>query len=220
VTKWLCEVEDGITVTVEVPSPVRATLADIIAAEGEPSASDCAVAGQYLRGERRAGPRDDRAQNRRCRCRRRQTPRIAADDVGCHWSPHLANPSDAGAVSTWLSKMRQITSEADEMLCELETKSQREVLRRLWHLDKIIAERKQHRRQQRPGLRVDQARRGRQRPLLKTSDAQSRRSGVCARQTPLGRRSKTRHPQRKSHDPKQASAVDQVTRHRRGRDAG
>jgi 2-oxoglutarate dehydrogenase E2 component (dihydrolipoamide succinyltransferase) len=113
VDEMLCELETD-KVTVEVPSPVAGTLAEIIAAEGETVGVDALLANISEGGEKPAA-KDAKS-----------TPAAKADgpaaggDTVDVMVPTLGESVTEATISTWFKKVGD-TVEADEMLCELET---------------------------------------------------------------------------------------------------
>ena len=115
VDEMLCELETD-KVTVEVPSPVAGTLADIVAAEGETVGVDALLA-NISEGD--AAPAKSEAPKAVDAGAEDVKPRDAADDVDV-MVPTLGESVSEATVSTWFKTVGDHV-EADEMLCELET---------------------------------------------------------------------------------------------------
>ena len=114
VDEMLCELETD-KVTVEVPSPVAGTLADIVAAEGETVGVDALLANIAEGGEASAKPAASSA----------PAAEAAADPAPSGKSvdvmvPTLGESVTEATVSTWFKKVGDTVAQ-DEMLCELET---------------------------------------------------------------------------------------------------
>ena len=114
VDEMLCELETD-KVTVEVPSPVAGTLADIVAAEGETVGVDALLANIAEGGEASAKPAASSA----------PAAEVAADPAPSGKSvdvmvPTLGESVTEATVSTWFKKVGDTVAQ-DEMLCELET---------------------------------------------------------------------------------------------------
>ena len=114
VDEMLCELETD-KVTVEVPSPVAGTLADIVAAEGETVGVDALLANIAEGGEAAAKPAASSA----------PAAEAAADPAPSGKSvdvmvPTLGESVTEATVSTWFKKVGDTVAQ-DEMLCELET---------------------------------------------------------------------------------------------------
>ncbi|MEM7520522.1 MAG: 2-oxoglutarate dehydrogenase complex dihydrolipoyllysine-residue succinyltransferase [Pseudomonadota bacterium] len=118
VDEMLCELETD-KVTVEVPSPVAGTLADIVAAEGDTVGVDALLANiseganggadaPKPKAEETAEPVEEAA------------PAAAGSSLIDVMVPTLGESVTEATVSTWFKKVGD-TVTADEMLCELET---------------------------------------------------------------------------------------------------
>ncbi len=109
----LCELETD-KVTVEVPSPVAGTLADIVAGEGETVGVDALLANIAEGGAAAATPA------------KADAPAAAAAPSGDSSTavdvmvPTLGESVSEATVSTWFKKVGDTVAQ-DEMLCELET---------------------------------------------------------------------------------------------------
>lgn len=110
VDEMLCELETD-KVTVEVPSPIAGTLADIVAAEGETVGVDALLANISAGGEA-AAPAKAKADPAPA-----AAPSGDAVDV---MVPTLGESVTEATVSTWFKKVGDTVAQ-DEMLCELET---------------------------------------------------------------------------------------------------
>ena len=113
VDEMLCELETD-KVTVEVPSPVAGTLAEIIAAEGETVGVDALLANISEGGEKPAA-KDAKSTP----AAKADAPAAGGDTVDV-MVPTLGESVTEATISTWFKKVGD-TVEADEMLCELET---------------------------------------------------------------------------------------------------
>lgn len=113
VDEMLCELETD-KVTVEVPSPVAGTLADIVAGEGETVGVDALLANIAEGGAAAATPA------------KADAPAAAAAPSGDSSTavdvmvPTLGESVSEATVSTWFKKVGDTVAQ-DEMLCELET---------------------------------------------------------------------------------------------------
>ena len=113
VDEMLCELETD-KVTVEVPSPVAGTLAEIVAAEGETVGVDALLANISEGGEKPATKEEKPAPEAKA-----DAPAKGGDAVNV-MVPTLGESVTEATISTWFKKVGD-TVEADEMLCELET---------------------------------------------------------------------------------------------------
>ncbi|MEM5521364.1 2-oxoglutarate dehydrogenase complex dihydrolipoyllysine-residue succinyltransferase [Sulfitobacter sp. AS59] len=113
VDEMLCELETD-KVTVEVPSPIAGTLADIVAAEGETVGVDALLANISEGGEKPAAKQDKPAATAKV-----EAPATGGDAIDV-MVPTLGESVTEATISTWFKKVGD-TVEADEMLCELET---------------------------------------------------------------------------------------------------
>ena len=113
VDEMLCELETD-KVTVEVPSPIAGTLADIVAAEGETVGVDALLANISEGGEKPAAKQDKPAATAKV-----EAPAASGDAIDV-MVPTLGESVTEATISTWFKKVGD-TVEADEMLCELET---------------------------------------------------------------------------------------------------
>ncbi len=111
VDEMLCELETD-KVTVEVPSPVAGTLADIVAAEGETVGVDALLA-NISEGAGAAAP----APAAKAAPATAPAAEAASVDV---MVPTLGESVTEATVSTWFKKVGDSVAQ-DEMLCELET---------------------------------------------------------------------------------------------------
>ncbi|WP_299726382.1 2-oxoglutarate dehydrogenase complex dihydrolipoyllysine-residue succinyltransferase [uncultured Tateyamaria sp.] len=113
VDEMLCELETD-KVTVEVPSPVAGTLADIIAAEGETVGVDALLATIAEGGAAAASaPKAKAAAS--------EAPAAAAGGASVDvMVPTLGESVTEATVSTWFKAVGDSVAQ-DEMLCELET---------------------------------------------------------------------------------------------------
>ncbi|MCG6110930.1 MAG: 2-oxoglutarate dehydrogenase complex dihydrolipoyllysine-residue succinyltransferase [Paracoccus sp.] len=115
VDEMLCELETD-KVTVEVPSPVAGTLAEIVAAEGETVGPDALLA-QISEGGEAAAPKPAKAEEKAEKTEEQTTMSGNSVDV---MVPSLGESVTEATVATWFKKPGDRV-EADEMLCELET---------------------------------------------------------------------------------------------------
>ena len=113
VDEMLCELETD-KVTVEVPSPIAGTLADIVAAEGETVGVDALLANISEGGEKPATKQEKPAAAAKV-----EAPTAGGDAIDV-MVPTLGESVTEATISTWFKKVGD-TVEADEMLCELET---------------------------------------------------------------------------------------------------
>ncbi|NOR32513.1 MAG: 2-oxoglutarate dehydrogenase complex dihydrolipoyllysine-residue succinyltransferase [Sulfitobacter sp.] len=113
VDEMLCELETD-KVTVEVPSPIAGTLADIVAAEGETVGVDALLANISEGGEKPAAKQEKPAAAAKV-----EAPTAGGDAIDV-MVPTLGESVTEATISTWFKKVGD-TVEADEMLCELET---------------------------------------------------------------------------------------------------
>ncbi len=113
VDEMLCELETD-KVTVEVPSPISGTLADIVAAEGETVGVDALLANISEGGEKPAAMQEKPAAAAKV-----EAPTAGGDAIDV-MVPTLGESVTEATISTWFKKVGD-TVEADEMLCELET---------------------------------------------------------------------------------------------------
>ncbi|WP_341233320.1 2-oxoglutarate dehydrogenase complex dihydrolipoyllysine-residue succinyltransferase [uncultured Sulfitobacter sp.] len=113
VDEMLCELETD-KVTVEVPSPIAGTLADIVAAEGETVGVDALLANISEGGEKPATKQEKPAATAKV-----EAPAAGGDAIDV-MVPTLGESVTEATISTWFKKVGD-TVEADEMLCELET---------------------------------------------------------------------------------------------------
>ncbi|EEB83883.1 2-oxoglutarate dehydrogenase complex dihydrolipoyllysine-residue succinyltransferase [Roseobacter sp. GAI101] len=113
VDEMLCELETD-KVTVEVPSPVAGTLAEIVAAEGETVGVDALLANISEGGEKPAAKAEKPAAEAK-----EDAPAAGGDTVDV-MVPTLGESVTEATISTWFKKVGD-TVAADEMLCELET---------------------------------------------------------------------------------------------------
>jgi len=114
--EMLCELETD-KVTVEVPSPVTGTMAEIVAAEGETVSVDALLA-TIAEGE--AATQAPEKPSAPAAGAERQTPATDDDDTFDVMVPTLGESVTEATVSTWF-KAEGDKVAADEMLCELET---------------------------------------------------------------------------------------------------
>ncbi|MGR3436077.1 MAG: 2-oxoglutarate dehydrogenase complex dihydrolipoyllysine-residue succinyltransferase [Shimia sp.] len=114
VDEMLCELETD-KVTVEVPSPVAGTLAEIVAPEGETVGVDALLA-QVSEGD--AAPADE-GPSEQDQAAEAPAPKAGGDEVDV-MVPTLGESVSEATVSTWFKKPGEAFA-ADEMLCELET---------------------------------------------------------------------------------------------------
>ena len=115
VDEMLCELETD-KVTVEVPSPVAGTLAEIVAAEGETVGVDALLA-NISEGDAPAKPAEKSA------APAQKADAGSGDGGGASVDvmvPTLGESVTEATVSTWFKKVGDNVSQ-DEMLCELET---------------------------------------------------------------------------------------------------
>jgi 2-oxoglutarate dehydrogenase E2 component (dihydrolipoamide succinyltransferase) len=113
VDEMLCELETD-KVTVEVPSPIAGTLADIVAVEGETVGVDALLANISEGGEKPAAKQEKPAAAAKV-----EAPTAGGDAIDV-MVPTLGESVTEATISTWFKKVGD-TVEADEMLCELET---------------------------------------------------------------------------------------------------
>lgn len=113
VDDMLCELETD-KVTVEVPSPVAGTLAEIVAAEGATVSTEALLA-QINEGAAAPGPAAATATATAAK----SAPAPAAQTVAV-MVPVLGESVTEATVSTWYKKPGDTVAQ-DEMLCELET---------------------------------------------------------------------------------------------------
>jgi 2-oxoglutarate dehydrogenase E2 component (dihydrolipoamide succinyltransferase) len=113
VDEMLCELETD-KVTVEVPSPIAGTLADIVAAEGETVGVDALLANISEGGEKPAAKQEKPAAAAKV-----EAPTAGGDAIDV-MVPTLGESVTEATISTWFKTVGD-TVEADEMLCELET---------------------------------------------------------------------------------------------------
>jgi 2-oxoglutarate dehydrogenase E2 component (dihydrolipoamide succinyltransferase) len=113
VDDMLCELETD-KVTVEVPSPVAGTLAEIVAAEGATVSTEALLA-QINEGAAASGPATAAATATAAK----SAPAPAAQTVAV-MVPVLGESVTEATVSTWYKKPGDTVAQ-DEMLCELET---------------------------------------------------------------------------------------------------
>jgi len=121
VDEMLCELETD-KVTVEVPSPVAGTLADIVAAEGETVGVDALLANISAGDEAPKGKASDTGKEAPKSVdagAEEMKPRDPADDVDV-MVPTLGESVTEATVSTWFKQVGDTVAQ-DEMLCELET---------------------------------------------------------------------------------------------------
>ncbi|MCZ4255140.1 2-oxoglutarate dehydrogenase complex dihydrolipoyllysine-residue succinyltransferase [Sulfitobacter sp. G21635-S1] len=121
VDEMLCELETD-KVTVEVPSPVAGTLADIVAAEGETVGVDALLANISAGDEAPRGKAADTGKEAPKSVdagAEEMKPRDPADDVDV-MVPTLGESVTEATVSTWFKQVGDTVAQ-DEMLCELET---------------------------------------------------------------------------------------------------
>ena len=121
VDEMLCELETD-KVTVEVPSPVAGTLADIVAAEGETVGVDALLANISAGDEAPKGKAADTGKEAPKSVdagAEEMKPRDPADDVDV-MVPTLGESVTEATVSTWFKQVGDTVAQ-DEMLCELET---------------------------------------------------------------------------------------------------
>ena len=111
VDEMLCELETD-KVTVEVPSPIAGTLADIVAAEGETVGVDALLA-NIAAGDGAATPAPATAPAAT------EAPAAAAATVDV-MVPTLGESVTEATVATWFKQVGDAVAQ-DEMLCELET---------------------------------------------------------------------------------------------------
>ncbi|MEX0369265.1 MAG: 2-oxoglutarate dehydrogenase complex dihydrolipoyllysine-residue succinyltransferase [Tateyamaria sp.] len=125
VDEMLCELETD-KVTVEVPSPVAGTLADIVAAEGETVGVDALLAnisegdaGSDAAPKGKEAAQDD-APSAAARTASEDTPASSGGDSVDVMVPTLGESVTEATVSTWFKAVGDSVAQ-DEMLCELET---------------------------------------------------------------------------------------------------
>jgi len=135
VDEMLCELETD-KVTVEVPSPVAGTLADIVAEEGETVGVDALLAtisegdsGSKDAPKAKEAAKDDEAKSQSARAEEAPKavdagaeevkPRKGGDAVDV-MVPTLGESVTEATVATWFKKVGDTVAQ-DEMLCELET---------------------------------------------------------------------------------------------------
>ncbi|MEX0312392.1 MAG: biotin/lipoyl-containing protein, partial [Tateyamaria sp.] len=125
VDEMLCELETD-KVTVEVPSPVAGTLADIVAAEGETVGVDALLAnisegdaGSDAAPKGKEAAQDD-APSAAARTAPEDTPASTGGDNVDVMVPTLGESVTEATVSTWFKAVGDSVAQ-DEMLCELET---------------------------------------------------------------------------------------------------
>ena len=109
VDDMLCELETD-KVTVEVPSPVAGTLAEIVAAEGATVSTEALLA-QINEGAEASAPAKSTPA--------KSAPAQAAQTIAV-MVPVLGESVTEATVSTWYKKLGDTVAQ-DEMLCELET---------------------------------------------------------------------------------------------------
>ncbi|SNR46854.1 2-oxoglutarate dehydrogenase complex dihydrolipoyllysine-residue succinyltransferase [Puniceibacterium sediminis] len=117
VDEMLCELETD-KVTVEVPSPVAGTLADIVAQEGETVGVDALLANIAAAGEAGSETPELRPSEQK-----KDAAAAAPDAKGSSTDvmvPTLGESVSEATVSTWFKKVGDTVAQ-DEMLCELET---------------------------------------------------------------------------------------------------
>jgi 2-oxoglutarate dehydrogenase E2 component (dihydrolipoamide succinyltransferase) len=114
VDEMLCELETD-KVTVEVPSPVAGTLADIVAAEGETVGVDALLANISESGDKPAAKEAKPAPEAKA-----EAPASGGGETVDVMVPTLGESVTEATISTWFKKVGDKV-EADEMLCELET---------------------------------------------------------------------------------------------------
>ncbi|MEM6940361.1 MAG: 2-oxoglutarate dehydrogenase complex dihydrolipoyllysine-residue succinyltransferase [Pseudomonadota bacterium] len=112
VDEMLCELETD-KVTVEVPSPVAGTLAEIVAAEGDTVGVDALLA-SITEGAGATPPREDAAQVAD------EAPVAQAGSTFDVMVPTLGESVSEATVATWFKAVGDAVAQ-DEMLCELET---------------------------------------------------------------------------------------------------
>ncbi|MDA7426477.1 2-oxoglutarate dehydrogenase complex dihydrolipoyllysine-residue succinyltransferase [Thalassococcus lentus] len=115
VDEMLCELETD-KVTVEVPSPVAGTLADIVAGEGETVGVDALLANIT---EGAAGSAEAPKAAAAAAGSSAAAPAAGGDSVDV-MVPTLGESVSEATVSTWFKKVGDAVAQ-DEMLCELET---------------------------------------------------------------------------------------------------
>lgn len=115
VDEMLCELETD-KVTVEVPSPVAGTLADIVAGEGETVGVDALLANIAEGGAAAATPAKADAPAAAAAAAPSGDSSTAVDVM----VPTLGESVSEATVSTWFKKVGDTVAQ-DEMLCELET---------------------------------------------------------------------------------------------------
>ncbi|WGW03927.1 2-oxoglutarate dehydrogenase complex dihydrolipoyllysine-residue succinyltransferase [Tropicibacter oceani] len=109
VDEMLCELETD-KVTVEVPSPVAGTLADIVAGEGETVGVDALLA-NISEGDAAPAPKAEA---------KAEAPAAKGGKAVDVMVPTLGESVTEATVSTWFKKVGDTVAQ-DEMLCELET---------------------------------------------------------------------------------------------------
>ncbi|WP_299546585.1 2-oxoglutarate dehydrogenase complex dihydrolipoyllysine-residue succinyltransferase [uncultured Tateyamaria sp.] len=117
VDEMLCELETD-KVTVEVPSPVAGTLADIVAAEGETVGVDALLA-NIAEGGAAAASSDAPKAEPKAAAPAAAAPATGGDSVDV-MVPTLGESVTEATVSTWFKAVGDAVAQ-DEMLCELET---------------------------------------------------------------------------------------------------
>ncbi|GGX64761.1 dihydrolipoyllysine-residue succinyltransferase component of 2-oxoglutarate dehydrogenase complex [Tateyamaria omphalii] len=119
VDEMLCELETD-KVTVEVPSPVAGTLADIVAAEGETVGVDALLANIAEGAGAAAAPSGDGPKEHHEEQRDAAPKAAAGGETVDVMVPTLGESVTEATVSTWFKAVGDSVAQ-DEMLCELET---------------------------------------------------------------------------------------------------
>lgn len=118
VDEMLCELETD-KVTVEVPSPVAGTLADIVAAEGETVGVDALLGNISESGS--AGPEETKPRAKETKATEADAPANGGSGETVKvMVPALGESVTEATIATWFKKEGDSVA-ADEMLCELET---------------------------------------------------------------------------------------------------
>ena len=119
VDEMLCELETD-KVTVEVPSPVAGTLADIVAAEGETVGVDALLANIAEGAGAAAAPSSDAPKEHHEEQRDAAPKAAGGGETVDVMVPTLGESVTEATVSTWFKAVGDSVAQ-DEMLCELET---------------------------------------------------------------------------------------------------
>ncbi|ETA52768.2 2-oxoglutarate dehydrogenase complex dihydrolipoyllysine-residue succinyltransferase [Ponticoccus alexandrii] len=117
VDEMLCELETD-KVTVEVPSPVAGTLADIVAQEGDTVGVDALLAN--VSDADNAGPEEPKPRAENSQTEEAGLKPANGGSTVDVMVPTLGESVSEATVSTWFKKVGDTVAQ-DEMLCELET---------------------------------------------------------------------------------------------------